>query len=123
MRPPMSAKHTPLPWAVFEHADHSGIEIGPPYTEPYLKGNVRDVCTIRSNSGGYPRSMSPEQKANADLIVRAVNCHDDLLEALKEFMSIWGSGDSTRESKRARQRRADMWDKANAAVAKAEGRA
>lgn len=43
----------------------------------------------------------------------------DLLEALKLFMDMWNSGDSGSSSKRAQQRRADMWDKANAAIAKA----
>jgi len=46
----------------------------------------------------------------------------DLLEALKLFMDMWNSGDSTRSSKRAEQRRAEMWVKANAAIAKAEGK-
>lgn len=45
----------------------------------------------------------------------------DLLEALLAFMDMWNSGDGGRSSKRAQQKRADMWTKANAAVAKANG--
>lgn len=44
---------------------------------------------------------------------------EDLLKALEAFMDMWNSGDSSRSSKRAQQRRADMWDLANAAVLKA----
>ena len=45
----------------------------------------------------------------------------ELLAALREFMDMWHSGDSNKTSKRAQARRAAMWDKANAAIAKAEG--
>ena len=45
----------------------------------------------------------------------------DLSAALREFMDIWGSRDAHSPSKRAQQRRAAMWDKAKAAIAKAEG--
>ena len=46
----------------------------------------------------------------------------ELMEALLELMDIWDSGDSFGLSKRAQARRAAMWDKANAAIAKAKGR-
>jgi len=45
-----------------------------------------------------------------------------LLASLKDFMEMWGSRDAHSESKRAQAKRAAMWDRANAAVAKAEGR-
>lgn len=41
----------------------------------------------------------------------------ELVEALKEFMDIWGSRDANSQSKRAQRRRAAMWDKATAAIA------
>lgn len=57
-----------------------------------------------------------EIEANADLIAAA----PELLEALELFMGIWGSGDINSPSKRAQKRRADIWEKANAAIAKAK---
>ena len=47
---------------------------------------------------------------------------NELLEALKEFMDVWNSGDAIKSSIRAQRRRADMWDKAIKAVKKAEDR-
>ena len=44
-----------------------------------------------------------------------------LLASLRDFMEMWGHPDSHSESKRAQAKRAAMWDRANAAVAKAEG--
>lgn len=44
----------------------------------------------------------------------------DLMEALGEFMVMWGSRDARSQSKKAQDRRAKMWDKANAAIRKAE---
>lgn len=56
-------------------------------------------------------------EANAHLISAA----PDLKESLESFMGMWGSMDARSESKRAQKRRADMWDKAQSAIAKAEG--
>lgn len=58
-----------------------------------------------------------EREYTAELFAAA----PELLEALQLFMDMWNSGDSVRSSKRAQARRAEMWDKANAAVAKATG--
>lgn len=64
----MSTKFTPGPWSVFEHRDHSGLCIGPRYTEPYFTdGEVSDVCTI---SGGG-RAVDDLKRANALLISAA----------------------------------------------------
>ena len=72
--------HTPGPWAVFEHRDHSGIEIGPLYNEPYfVNGEVVSVTTMRSLKTRHPYQMSPRQKADARLIAAA----PDLLAACK----------------------------------------
>jgi hypothetical protein len=74
----MSTKHTPAPWGIFEHRDHSGICVGPPYTESYFRdGEVRDVCRIGNNS------VNDEMRANARLIAAA----PELLAALKLAIS------------------------------------
>ena len=39
---------------------------------------------------GWSGNNSPEAAANADLIVRACNAHDELLEALKEVCDVYG---------------------------------
>jgi len=46
-------------------------------------------------------NYGPESKANAELIVRAVNAHDDLIAALKDAREIIGSIDS---------KDLDLWD-------------
>ena len=86
----MSAKpSTPLPWSVFEHRDHSGIGIGPRYTDPVFKyGEVRHVCNILSLSGTWPRSMSKEQQADAAYIVTACNAYPQLVAALRDLWRV-----------------------------------
>ena len=76
----MIAQHTPTPWAISFGFDPSmtgerevfvapasgvpvGIKISTPWVESAWKGD-------------------PEAEANARFIVRAVNCHDELLTAL-----------------------------------------
>lgn len=48
------------------------------------------------------------QCANAEFIVNAVNCHEELLAALIEVVAI-------------SDRKHDAWDRAHAAIAKARG--
>lgn len=78
-------------------------------------GTIVQVCGVSSPIGHVPDGHVGY--ANARLLSAA----PDLLEALELFMDMWNSGDSGRSSKRAQQRRADMWDKANAAIAKVKG--
>jgi hypothetical protein len=80
-------KHTPTPWAVFEHVDHSGLAMGPPYTDDILRGHVQSVCTI-SGSHYHPEyrracAVDDTDRANAELIVKAVNSYQPMLDALK----------------------------------------
>ncbi len=66
-----------------------------------------------------PTTPEEEIEANARLIAAA----PELYEALAEFMDIWNSSDSRSASKQAQARRAAMWTKANAAIAKSRGEA
>ena len=67
--------HTPIPWFVngpFHIQADTHTEI------PVI---VADVLPLRSGD-------VKERDANADLICRAVNCHEDLLEACKLSLKI-----------------------------------
>lgn len=66
----------------------AGVATGRPWREygPYPYGHDIEfglvvVATVHATNGGYSPTPS-EARANAALIVRAVNSHDKLLEAL-----------------------------------------
>lgn len=60
------SKATPRPWSLGENANGSPLILG---------ANLRGICPVISSHG------LNERQANAELIVRAVNCHDELVEA------------------------------------------
>lgn len=51
-----------------------------------------------------------------------ISAAPDLLAALEDRMSLWGSRDATSHSKKAQGRRAESWERAALAVAKAKGK-
>ena len=65
------AKHTPLPWTI--ERDEQG--------RPASIGHGHKL--IAGLSGPCP-------EANAEFIVRACNCHDELLGALERYVSKFG---------------------------------
>ena len=75
------SKHTPLPWR-YERANPS------PTTGEHLiaGGKPGYLAEVRDCGSG-------DVAANAALIVRAVNCHSDLLEALKAIVAGLSFGD------------------------------
>jgi hypothetical protein len=76
------------------------------------------LCITGLVAEGRPRVRSVHVlQPEAKLIAAA----PDLYAALSGFMDIWGSRDATSDSQRARQRRSDLMDMANAALAKARG--
>jgi len=93
------SKHTPGPW--------EAIPVGP--AEGWGVVAVNPIIDS---------SITGMSEANARLIAAA----PDLLEALTAFAQMWGSRDAHSTSKRSQARRADLWDKVNSALAKAEGR-
>jgi hypothetical protein len=107
------AQHTPTPWRV----DTLGTRV---LASPDgFKPTPEHPDYVVAQTSAYCSGVWEERVANARLIAAA----PELLVALREFMDIWGSRDACSWSKRAQARRAAMWDKANAALAKAEGRA
>lgn len=68
----MAASHTPLPWTV--DAWGSVTFAGARPTQTLLLNGVGTSCS--------PGPSMDEAKANRDLMVRAVNCHYELLAAL-----------------------------------------
>lgn len=90
------SEYSPLPWQAYE-AD-------PLCIHDALGCYVAEVQLDENDPGAH---------AIVDLIVRACNSHADLLEALKEMRAtVWGS----------EYERAAAIIKAEAAIAKAEGR-
>lgn len=93
--------HTPLPWKVVKNRwGQAVILVGP-------GGNQHAACieSLLSSESLY----DPEElEANARFIAKAVNSHEELLEALAELVN----------SPNAKQNA--MWDRARAAIAKAE---
>lgn len=72
-------KHTPTPW---KYGSTKGIYLG---TDPDQKRRY----AIESPSGNS-WILQLDDKANAEFIVRAVNAHEDLLEACKALIDCQG---------------------------------
>ena len=88
----MKTKHTPTPW-------HVAFNDGGPENQPAFP-------SIRDGSGGkdgndivaMPLGDSETVKANAEFIVRAVNSHYELLEALRFLLDNAEPGEDARHS-------------------------
>lgn len=90
------AKHTPGPWEAEKFgAIHGGED------QQYFRGRRRSQVATACLAGNI---HDDERDANARLIAAA----PDLLEALKEVIAL-------------SDRKHEAWDKAKAAIAKAEG--
>lgn len=74
----MSA-HSPLPWAVKRFAPGDEWMVDPGRCDGVYDADGDPV--ISTDSGVYSPNL-----VTADFIVRAVNCHDDLLAALKSTL-------------------------------------
>jgi len=70
---------TPRPWSV---SRNNAGAIPPHFQPPEILGRGGHACVAAQLGNG------PEAEANAALIVRAVNSHDKLVEALTELESI-----------------------------------
>ena len=75
------ATHTPLPWGIEQTNRRNWI--GPMRTDG---AKVSEIVTSTDREGLIDSSKD-RNDANAALIVRAVNCHHEMLEALKTIAS------------------------------------
>jgi len=73
-------KHTPVPWGINELRTAKGAPIIMSATS-WLK-RPREVCKVLYDGG----SEDPEVRANAALIVRAVNSHEALTTATEQVL-------------------------------------
>jgi hypothetical protein len=82
-------QHTPTPWKIFDaghNAFHPGIE-GADETTIVVHGREGEDCGIRGFLKDTFRNDKELIDANAVFIVKAVNNHDALVEALQNV--IW----------------------------------
>ena len=95
------SEHTPVPWTLRRL----------PSAIIAIEWDTRILATV------LPGADLEEAQANADLIVQAVNCHEELLEACKKML-LWygGMADDAEVSDGARH----AADAAKAAIAKAK---
>jgi hypothetical protein len=99
-------KHTPLPWAKRPCYDELEFEIYPLRRGPPDFGDWAEVAVVRNQ---YDNDET-EAAHNADLILRAVNNHYELLAVAKRCLRIVEDGSLPN------------WDWIREVIAKAEGR-
>lgn len=107
--------HTLLPW---ELVPQNGA--GPIIARKVETGNQMTPTRIRLVAQVFERGNSlKEDRANAEFIIRAVNCHQELLEACKlviEWYENSGASDPDRQSLDS----AALWSTCKKAIQKAE---
>lgn len=112
------AKHTPTPWRLSRYIGHEPKEDWP---GRIIGNNGQDVFAGPFSFRALTGKTAKEAEANAEFIVRAVNCHEELLAACRAAVSAFAQAD---EESRPR---AENWaalraasDTARAAIARAE---
>ena len=105
------ATHTPTPWGFGRTSGEQRLILGD-------EGRGRYVCHVQIHQ--TPRRMvdEPEREANAALIVKAVNAHEDLVAALLVALVAL---DLDPENRPPQWSREDAAEKIRAAILRAEG--
>lgn len=84
-----AVKSTPLPWEVREPGKHSKDKFrvvhvhGTSIDNKEIAGGICEILTSRCSADNF---SDVTERANAELIVKAVNCHGYLVEALKHLL-------------------------------------
>ena len=78
--------HTPIPWKVkvYDHTDETRVEI---MCQPDETGFSRLLARL------VYQGCETTRIDNAEFIVRACNCHDELLEACESFVALFDDSD------------------------------
>lgn len=74
----MKIKHALIPWQSEIRRDMDSISI---YADDGKEGDIAEVV-LKSRGGVYDDRTDAEQEANADFILKAVNNHQHLINAL-----------------------------------------
>lgn len=84
-------EHTPLPWEIDTGNTIGHIKSISTKNKKMPDGSFSTPTIARYDIGvnlGYRLRPEKEQQANADLIIKAVNCHYELVEACKELIEL-----------------------------------
>lgn len=81
-----TAQHTPTPWQVDPNPALNGryVVIRPVDSDGSYKEHIATLIANDPNDGSGMRSVE-ENAANAAYMVKAVNCHNNLLEVLENI--------------------------------------
>ncbi len=123
----MNTKHTPTPWQAQSRAltDNSLVIV----RKEWRAGDGHEeVCCIRPNICRCHGFQNDRDIANADIICKAVNAHDDLVGALEQILNdasgrFWNM-DTTKDNADVRANQASFHaiaEKARAALTKVKG--
>lgn len=106
------AKHTPTPWKAVPPMNQIHSADG------MFIAEIRGWGHLTGRGGGLGLSDDEAraiQDANGEFIVRAANCHEEMLAKLKEIHAVWSAQGSGLDYHRACFRLTEL-------IAKAEGR-
>lgn len=106
----MTPKHTPTPWKIGQRSTHDNT-IAITSTHAISESKQQEICRV-SPAPFY----DDNQETNAAFIVRAANCHDELVKALNALLRC---PDLTLEN--LERETLDAINEAKQALAKAKG--
>jgi len=79
-----NAEHTATPWDIQNKGNLYGNNARVEIVQGINKDGSKNLCKI-----ARMRDLTLESYANAEFICRAVNAHDELVEALKRMKRMW----------------------------------
>jgi hypothetical protein len=85
-------KHTPTPWKVCRHSDNGELVVRSKSDQGIVANCQCDSYSLDNQAG-----LEQECKANAEHIVKCVNMHDELVDALKAMVEDAGYAGATHD--------------------------